>query len=108
VTAKVRDASIQLEQGPLSGRKDDLGFVPLIHVSSEWRFASRLSIALDADALAGGPGRAVDASLKVGYDVGDRWSVRAGYRGLEGGADVPDVYAFAWLHYATASMVWRW
>jgi len=26
---------------------------------------------------------------------------------LEGGADVKDVYAFAWLHYAVASLAFR-
>jgi hypothetical protein len=61
----------------------------------------------EADALAGGPGRAVDAALKLGYDVGDRWSILAGYRTIEGGADVDAVYSFAWLHYAAVSVTWR-
>jgi hypothetical protein len=59
------------------------------------------------DALAGGPGRAVDASVKLYADVGDRWSVAAGYRTVEGGADVDEVYNFAWLHYAVASLLYR-
>lgn len=107
-TAKVRDASIGLAQGATSGRKDDLGFVPLLHLAVDWRPGSRWSLSVDADALAGGPGRAVDASLKLGYDINDRWSIRAGYRALEGGADVESVYSFAWLQYVAASFVWRW
>ncbi len=106
-TAKVRDASIQLTQGAVSSRKDDVGVVPLLHFAAERRVGSRWQLLLDADALAGGPGRAVDASFKLGYDVSDAWSVRAGYRTVEGGADVDAVYTFAWLHYATASIVWR-
>jgi len=106
-TAKVRDATIALSQNPTSSRKDDLGFVPLLHLAGDWHPGSRWHLSLDADGLAGGPGRAVDAALRVGYDVNDRWSIRAGYRTVEGGADVEEVYAFAWLNYAVASVVWR-
>jgi hypothetical protein len=107
-TAKVRDAVIALEQDGSSSRKDDLGFVPLVHVAGEWRFAPAWRLALDADGLAGGPGRAVDAALEVAYDLAERWTVQAGYRTVEGGADVDEVYTFAWLHYAVVSLAWRW
>jgi hypothetical protein len=107
-TAKVRDAEVALEQGATASRKDDLGFVPLLHLAGEWRVAPRWRLGLDADALAGGPGRAVDASVKLGYDLGGPWTIQTGYRMVEGGADVPEVYSFAWLHYAVASVVWRW
>lgn len=59
------------------------------------------------DGLAGGPGRAVDATLKLGRDLDARWAVRVGYRMVEGGADVDEVYTFAWLHYAAVSLVLR-
>ena len=107
-TAKVRDAEVSLAQDGTSGRKDDLGFVPLLHLAGEWRAAPRWRLGLDADGLAGGPGRAVDAALKLGYDPGGAWMVQAGYRTVEGGADVEEVYSFAWLHYAVASVTWRW
>lgn len=108
VTAKVRDAVIALEQGSTSSKKDDLGFVPLLHLAGEWRPAPEWRTSLDLDGLAGGPGRAVDAAVKLGYDLGDRWTAQVGYRMVEGGADVDAVYTFAWLHYAVASIVWRW
>lgn len=107
-TAKVRDALIALEQGSTASKKDDLGFVPLLHLAGDWNVAPRWRLGLDADALAGGPGRAVDAALKLGYDPGGRWMINAGYRTVEGGADVSEVYSFAWLHYAVASVVVRW
>ncbi len=106
-TAKVRDAVISLEQGATTSEKTDLGFVPLLHLAGDWRVAPRWTAGVDIDALAGGPGRAEDASLKLGYDLADRWSVRVGYRMVEGGADVEPVYTFAWLHYAVASVVLR-
>lgn len=106
-TAKVRDASIALAQGSVGSGKDDLGFVPLLHFAAQRELGTAWHVSFDADALAGGPGRAIDASLKLGYDLGERWSIRTGYRTVEGGADVESVYTFAWLHYAAASIVWR-
>jgi hypothetical protein len=107
-TAKLRDAQVKLVQGSVTSQKDDLGFVPLLHFAVERKVADKWQVDFDADALAGGPGRAVDASLKLGYDPGGAWMVRAGYRTVEGGADVDEVYSFAWLHYGVASLVWRW
>jgi hypothetical protein len=107
VTAKVRDAEIALAQGATSSSRDDLGFVPLLHLAGEWRVAPRWRLSVDADALAGGPGRAIDAAVKAGYDLGESWRLSAGYRTVEGGADVTSVYAFAWLHYAVLSLSWR-
>lgn len=107
-TAKLRDATIALSQGSTESRKDDLGFVPLLHVAAERRLAPTWSVAFDGDGLAGGPGRAFDASLKLAFDPSPAWSVRAGYRTVEGGADVESVYTFTWLHYAVLSVAWRW
>lgn len=103
-TAKVRDAKIELRQGATSARKTDVGFVPLLHIEAQCRLSDNWRVVLDADALAGGPGRAEDASLKIYRDIGERWSVAAGYRTVEGGADVDEVYNFAWLHYAVLSV----
>jgi hypothetical protein len=106
-SAKVRDAEIALDQGTTTSANDNVGFVPLLHAAAEWRVAPRWRLMVDADAIAGGPGRAVDAALKAGYDLGERWTLAAGYRTVEGGADVSSVYAFAWLHYAAVSLTWR-
>jgi hypothetical protein len=106
-TAKVRNATIALEQGATASRKDDVGFVPLLHLAGEWRLAPRWLATVDADALAGGPGRAEDVAVKLGYRATPRLSLHAGYRMVEGGADVPSTYSFAWLHYAVASVRWR-
>jgi len=103
-TAKVRDAKVELRQGTTTSRKTDLGFVPLLHLAGDWRFAPGWRLGLDADALAGGPGRAEDVALTLGRDLGDAWTLTAGYRMVEGGADVDEVYAFAWLHYAVVGI----
>ena len=103
-TAKLRDAVVELEQGRTTRRKTDRGFVPLLHLAGTWRVAPPWSLTLTADALAGGPGRAVDAALTVDYDLGRAWTIHAGYRTLEGGADVDEVYNFTWLHYPVVSV----
>ena len=106
-TAKIRDARIELRQGGASARETDVGFVPLLHVAADRRFGERWHAMLDLDALAGGPGRAIDLGLKVGFDLSERWTVTGGYRTVEGGADTDEVYNFAWLNAAVVSGVYR-
>lgn len=106
-TAKIRDAEIALVQEATASRKNDFGFVPLLHLAGEWRLGPAWHLVGDMDGLAGGPGRALDATLKLGRDLDARWAVRVGYRMVEGGADVDEVYTFAWLHYAAVSLVLR-
>jgi len=106
-TAKVRDAKIELRQGETTSHDSNVGFVPLLHLAADWRFAQRWHLLLDLDALAGGPGRAEDLAFKVALDVSDRWTLTAGYRTVEGGADTDDVYTFAWFHSAVVSGIYR-
>lgn len=103
-TAKIRDAKISLSQDGIYAEKTDLGFVPLLYFRGEYSPCPRIRAALDFNGLAGGPGRAFDVSLKLVRDLTDRVSVSAGYRTIEGGADVESVYSFAWLNYAVLGM----
>jgi hypothetical protein len=103
-TAKIRDAKISLSQDGLYAEKTDLGFVPLLYFRGEYSPCPRTRAALDFNGLAGGPGRAFDVSLKLIRDMTDRVSISAGYRTIEGGADVESVYSFAWLNYVVLGM----
>ncbi len=105
-TAKVRDAEIKLTQGDVSATKLNTGFVPLLHVAGHGDLGCGWHFLLELDALAGGPGRAEDLALKIGRDLSDKLRLSAGYRMVEGGADVDEVYTFAWLHYAVASLTY--
>ena len=106
-TAKVRDAKIELRQGDTSSMDSDVGFVPLLHLAADWRFADRWHVIMNLDALAGGPGRAEDLGLKVGFDINEQWTVTAGYRTVEGGADTDEVYNFAWFNSFVVSGIVR-
>ena len=94
-TLKVRDAEIKLSQGNVSSSDDDLGFVPLLHIAFDYRLGGNWVAAGDIDALAGGPGRAIDLGLSVNYQTSENWRFGLEYRLLEGGADVDSVFNFA-------------
>lgn len=101
LSAKVRDAKIEVIGDGIQTAKTDLGFVPLINFNFEWFPADKISLQLTGDALVSpyGQGRAEDALLAFRY----HWphtTLKAGYRILEGGADVSEVYNFTLFHYA--------
>ena len=105
-TAKIRDARVRLGSGELTGTKNDFGFVPLLHVFASYR-SGQWVWTLEADGLAGGPGRAFDVYAGLGRQISGRFLLQAGYRLLEGGADVPEVYNFAMFHFASAGVFLR-
>lgn len=103
-TGFIRDAKIALSQNGIYAEDTDVGFVPLVHlqgmakIGEDWRFT------LDFDGLAASQGRAFDIAAKLGYSISDNVVVEFGYRTIEGGADVDDVYNFAWLHSAVGAI----
>lgn len=104
VTAKIRDASISLEDQEKKTENKNTGFVPLVNFRVEWTFAERFGLLLEGDALAAPQGRAEDILLAVTYEPVRRATVRFGYRLLEGGADVDKVYTFALINYIAAGL----
>ena len=107
VSVKVRDALIRLEANGNSAEKTDLGVVPLINFKFERRLGGPTSLLVEGDALAAPQGRAEDIFAGIVVDAGKQWSIRAGYRFLEGGADNDEVYTFAAVHYVAAGVVFR-
>jgi hypothetical protein len=107
VSVKVRDAVIRLESNGQSAEKTDLGVVPLINFKFERRLGNRAAFLLEGDALAAPQGRAEDVFAGIVVDAGKQWSIKAGYRFLEGGADNDEVYTFAAVHYVAAGVVFR-
>lgn len=106
-SAKIRDAAISIADSSKISEKTDLGFVPLIKFSFAWRFIEPLSLVIDGDALGAPQGRAEDVSLLLQGDVGNKLSLKAGYRVLEGGSDVEQVYSFTWVNYLFGGFVLR-
>ncbi len=107
VTLKVRDAETRLEAGGTSASKTNLGAVPLVNFKLERRLGARAAFLLEGDALAAPQGRAEDIFAGLLVHAGTQWSIKAGYRFLEGGADNDEVYTFALVHYVAAGVVVR-
>ncbi len=102
-TAKIRDARVQLSTDDRNAKKDDVGFVPLLHLYGSYKM-DKWEMLLEGDGLAGGPGRAFDFFLGSRYYLTENFSLKAGYRFLEGGADVNEVYNFALFHFGSVGL----
>jgi hypothetical protein len=107
VTVKVRDAITRLESHGVMAEKTNVGAVPLVNFKLERRLGARASVLLEGDALAAPQGRAEDIFAGILVQAGKQWSIKAGYRFLEGGADNDEVYTFALVHYVAAGVVVR-
>jgi hypothetical protein len=107
VTLNIRDAEIRLQQGSLARVEENTGVVPLLALEGQWRFAPGWHALLDFEGLAAPQGRAIDAALKLGYDLTSNITVTGGYRILDGGADNDELYTFARFDSAVLGLTWR-
>jgi len=103
-TGFIRDARIALQQGNTFAEDTDIGFVPLAHLRGEASLSDRWRFLFDFDGVGAPQGRAFDIAAKLACNLSDQWQVSFGYRTIEGEADVPRVYNFAWLHFAVGSI----
>lgn len=107
-TLLLRDARIALRQGNLEAEETDLGAVPLVSFEFNYQPADKLSLLLKGDALVGPQGRAEDIFGGVLFHLlADKLKLKAGYRFIEGGADVEQVYNFAYIHFIDLGLVYR-
>jgi hypothetical protein len=97
-TGFIRDARIALRQNEVYAEDTDVGFVPLVYLQGLARIGENWRFAFDIDGLAASQGRAFDIAAKLGYSVSDQVRLEFGYRTIEGGADVEQVFNFAWLN----------
>ncbi len=106
-TVLMRDARIALRQDELQAQDSDLGFVPLLSFNLHYIPKDKLTLLLKGDALVGPQGRAEDIFAGLLYPI---WKeglrFKAGYRLIEGGADVDQVYNFAFIHFASVGLVY--
>jgi hypothetical protein len=105
-TAKIRDARVQLTAGEKTDKKDDLGFVPLLNLFAAYQFDG-FTVWFEGDGLAGGPGRAFDLFLGGKFPVLENLYLKGGYRFLEGGANVSEVYNFTLVNFAILGIHWQ-
>lgn len=106
LTAFIRDAAISVEGDGKFAETTNVGFVPLVNFRVLWQFHERWGALLEGDAAAAKQGRAEDVLLALRYRLSDRLALRAGYRIIEGGADVEEVYNFALIHFVSAGVTY--
>ncbi len=99
LTGKIREASIVVENSASKAEKKNVGFVPLVNFKIRMNLTNRLFASLEGDALAAPQGRAEDVLISLNYSANNLIGTYFGYRLLEGGANVDEVYNFALLHY---------
>jgi hypothetical protein len=104
---KVRDAAIALEGGGLESEKTNTGVVPLLSFNLTWTPVEKWHLLMDGEALAAPQGRAEDVLFAAQYDVNRRLTLQTGYRILEGGSDVDEVYTFALFNSIVAGAIWH-
>lgn len=108
VSVLIRDARIALREGSREAEDTDLGAVPLLSFDLQYAPGERWRILLKGDALVGPQGRAEDifAGLRLKI-LRERLWLKAGYRLIEGGADVDQVYNFAFFHFADIGVIYE-
>lgn len=108
-TVLLRDAKIALIQNDREAKDTDLGVVPLLSFEMNYAPFNPLSFQLKGDALVGPSGRAEDIFAGLIYTLpNERWNLKGGYRIIEGGADVNQVYNFAMFQFADVGLQYRW
>jgi hypothetical protein len=105
-TAKIRDAAVEIEGGGRSSEKTNVGFVPLINFRVLWQFHKDWGLLLEGDGAWAPQGRAEDVLLALQHRLNDHLTLKAGYRILEGGADVEEVYNFALIHFLSTGFTY--
>jgi hypothetical protein len=103
----VRDARLRITGGGLTGVDDDLGLVPLLGYEYARRLNDAWWFVFDINAAAASQGRAEDLFLGVKRTASERFEVNLGYRLIEGGADVDQVYTFTALNHVVVGATIR-
>ncbi|MCB5270316.1 MAG: hypothetical protein LHW56_00565 [Candidatus Cloacimonetes bacterium] len=101
ISGKIRDAEVTMESANKKSSKTNTGFVPLLSLNAGYHLMEELELVLEAEGLASPYGRAEDVYLGLDFMINDQVNFRAGYRLLEGGSDIDQVYTFSAFHYAT-------
>jgi hypothetical protein len=87
-TLAIRDARIRLTQGGSVQTFDNVGLVPLLHLSTARAFGNGWAFEADLDGAPGPNGAGLwDLGARVRYALGPSVSVAAGLRHLRGGVD---------------------
>jgi hypothetical protein len=104
-TGKIRDANVAIQNADQATNFSNVGFVPLLNLRLNYKPTDRLNLLLEGDALGARQGRAEDLFAGLTYNLTEKLRLKGGYRVVEGGANVGEVYNFTWINYASVGIV---
>lgn len=107
LTGKLRDAEIKLKTSTEESRKLNTGVVPLINFLFIFPLSEKLELSINGDAAFSPYGRAEDIFTGFVYSANRHLSIYSGYRVVEGGSDVAEVYSFTWINYFVIGLEYR-
>jgi hypothetical protein len=105
LTAKIRDANVRFANESVNTNFDNLGFVPLVNFYVAYKPTDQWIIFIEGDALGSRFGRAEDIFVGGAYNLSPAIGLKAGYRVVEGGANVDEIYNFTWINYASVGLL---
>lgn len=105
LTGKIRDANVRLTDEQRDTNFDNFGFVPLLNFYVAFRPTPNWTLLLEGDALGSRQGRAEDVFAGAAYQLSKSIGLKAGYRVVEGGANVETIYNFTWINYASVGAI---
>jgi hypothetical protein len=104
-TLAIRDAQIRLTQGGTSQTFDNVGPVPLLHLSAARGLGAGWAFEAELDGAPGPGGAGLwDGAARLRWSPGAAWSFAAGLRHLRGGVNTDEIYNSVSATSATASM----
>lgn len=86
------DAEICFTQEATTETKENVGFVPLLHLRGNYPLSENVSVRFDFQGRAAPRGRAFDILLADEYAGNESLAAHAGDRMVDGGADSKTVY----------------
>ena len=101
LTANLRDAAIELSDATTTSRYENRGVIPMMNLRVDWRWHRRLGLLIEADGVIApsGKGRTEDVLVALTIRPWGKGTFRLGYRFLEGGVDIEDIYDFTYVSY---------
>jgi hypothetical protein len=103
-TLAIRDARIRLSQGATVQTFDNVGPVPLLHLSAARTFARTWTFEAELDGAPGPGGAGLwDGAARLRWSPTASWSFAAGLRHLRGGVDNDEIYNSVSVTAATLS-----
>lgn len=105
VTAKFRNAVVKVSDGSVTTEKSSFGFQPLLNVYINGWVTDHVGIIVEGDAFGLSNWRTEDVFVGLGYRPFQNLTFKGGYRIMEGGSSLTDLYNFSLVNYVGLGVI---